>query len=176
MQIRLNNKEIPVDKRYNAKNCQSLFGYAKDVHKRSEAICQLCDCGKEGINFDLWRQMTVEHLIGKSQGGYLKDIRVAIAERFPRLSTEEHKRLAQQIHEANTVTACSFCNSTTSRTPTPKMTQLIQEAKGTPDDVVNAIKEELKKVQKSKRADVQWKLRFIREAFEKEIEPELARQ
>jgi tripartite-type tricarboxylate transporter receptor subunit TctC len=49
-------------------------------------------------------------------------------------------------------------------------------SKGTPDEVVNAIKEELKKIQKSKRADVQRKLRVIREAFEENKEPELARQ
>jgi hypothetical protein len=24
------------------------------------------------VDFDLWRQMSVEHLIGESQGGYLK--------------------------------------------------------------------------------------------------------
>lgn len=164
-----------MDKVYDFKNCQSLFGYARKVHERSRAICQLCDCGKgQEVNFDLWRQMTVEHLIGESQGGYLKDIRMAIAKRFPRLSSEERERLAQTINEANTVTACSFCNSTTSRKKHPKgLTQLIKETKGTPDEVVSAIKVELEKALESKRADVRWKLQSVRAVFEKLVEPEM---
>jgi len=167
-----------MDKQYDYRNCQSLFGYALKVHERSRAICQLCDCGKgQGFSFDLWRQMTVEHLIGESQGGYLKDIRAAIAKRFPRLSPEEHERLSQRIDEANTVTACSFCNSTTSRKRHPKgLTRLIKETKGTPDEVVSAIEVELKKALESKRADVQRKLQSVREAFEKLVKPEMIRE
>ena len=174
--VRRRNKETPTNKQYNHTHCQSLFGYAQKVHKRSRAICQLCDCGTgQQVNFDLWRQMTVEHLIGESQGGYLKGIRAAIAERFPELSSEEHERLAQRIDEANTVTACRFCNSTTSRNYHSKgMTLLIKETGGTPDEAVNAIEVELKKVLESKRADVRWKLKSVREAFVKTIEPELA--
>lgn len=71
---------------YNHRQCQSLFGYAKNVHERSGCICQLCDCGSgEEISFELWRQMTVEHLIGRFQGGYLDRIGEAITERFPAL-------------------------------------------------------------------------------------------
>ncbi len=70
---------------YNYKSCQSLFGYAFAVHVRSGGTCQLCGCGGSALSFDLWRQMTVEHLIGKKQGGYLKEIRLAVAEHFPAL-------------------------------------------------------------------------------------------
>src|SRR5205807_243716 len=56
---------------YDYRNCQSLFGYAAKVHERSGGVCQLCSAGAAGLDFDLWRQMTVEHLIGESQGGYL---------------------------------------------------------------------------------------------------------
>lgn len=157
-----------MSRQYDYRNCQSLFGYAQEVHKRSRAICQLCGCGVgRWVNFDLWRQMTVEHLIGESQGGYLRHIRVAIAERFPKLSSDEQERLARRIDETNTVTACSFCNSTTSRDDHPKgMTRLSKETEGTPHEVVKAIALELNKVLERKRADVSWKLQSVREAFE----------
>ena len=75
---------------YNYKNCQLLFEYALDVHSRSGGICQLCDCGQgDDIDFDLWRQMTVEHLIGESQKGYLKDIRKILNKKFTNLSPKE---------------------------------------------------------------------------------------
>ena len=104
---------MPVD--YNYKNCQSLFGYAFAVHLRSGGICQLCGAGENGVSFDLWRQLTVEHLIGKKQGGYLKDIRKTVEDIFPELGCNEQINLSSAIDAVNTVTACSFCNSTTSR-------------------------------------------------------------
>jgi hypothetical protein len=68
---------------YDYRNCQSLFGYAADVHERSGGICQLCGCGSREPDFDLWRQMTVEHLVGESQGGYRGQIERALVARFP---------------------------------------------------------------------------------------------
>jgi len=164
-------------KQYDYRNCQSLFGYAREVHKRSQGICQLCGYGAgPQVNFDLWRQLTVEHLIGESQGGYRQDIRVAVAQRFPELSPEEHELLVQRIDVANTITACSFCNSTTSRESHPKgMTQLIEETQGKPTEVVDTIVLELARILERKQADVLWKLQAVREAFEKIIEPELER-
>ena len=46
-------------KEYDYRNCQSLFGYATEVHQRSGGVCQLCDAGATGLDFDLWRQLTV---------------------------------------------------------------------------------------------------------------------
>jgi hypothetical protein len=60
---------------YHYRNCQSLFGYAAEVHRHSGGVCELCGAGATGIDFDLWRRLTVEHLIGESQGGYAKQIR-----------------------------------------------------------------------------------------------------
>ncbi len=100
---------------YNYKNCQSLFGYSADVHIRCKGVCQLCGCGGDPINFDLWRQMTVEHLIGKSQGGYLKQIKQSVSDKFPHYSSENVTNLSKKLDAINTVTACQFCNSTTSR-------------------------------------------------------------
>lgn len=153
---------------YDYRNCQSLFGYAQQVHVRSKAICQLCGCDAgDPPDFDLWRQMTVEHLIGRSQGGYPADILRAIKTKFPQFPEPDQLRLARQIDEANTVTACSFCNSMTSRDRHSRnMEQLLTEAAGTPDEVLAAISRELQAVLEGKRAEVQWKIQSVRRAFD----------
>jgi hypothetical protein len=157
-------------RRYNHKNCQSLFGYAADVHIRSGGKCQLCGCGGSPLDFDLWRQMTVEHLIGKSQGGYLKQIRTAVEMRFPHLSSDACENLSLRIDTLNTVTACSFCNSTTSRDVSKKsMPELLREATGTIEEVEAYITAELQHVLERKRLDVQWKLASVKEAFQREV-------
>ncbi len=163
--------------KYDYRNCQSLFGYAQQTHQRSRAVCQLCGCDAgHPINFDLWRQMTVEHLLGESQGGYAPGLSQAVAERFPQLPTSEQARLVEQIDAANTVTACRFCNSTTSRDRHSKdMRGLLREAEGTPDQVVVAVIAELQQILERKRADVHWKLESIRAAFEEQIVPTLRR-
>src|SRR5438552_1515445 len=94
-------------KPYDYRNCSSLFGYSAQVHIRSGGMCELCGCGAERIDFDLWRQMTVEHLLGESQGGYPRQIREALLTRFPDLTPDDVARLTSVIDEANTVTACS---------------------------------------------------------------------
>ncbi len=155
---------------YNFRNCQSLFGYATDVHRRSGGRCQLCGCGSTPINFDLWRQMTVEHLIGKSQGGYLRQVRESVSKRFSDMPSQEQESLAKAIDALNTVTACSFCNSTTSRDACPvSMTELIASTAGGPDDLRAKLGEELGKVLARKREDVAWKLRSVRAAFQQEF-------
>jgi len=161
--------------KYDYRNCQSLFGYASKVHLRSGGICTLCECGKkDDMNFDLWRQMTVEHLIGKSQGGYLKDIRKIIEERFPDLSSKDIRQYSLQVDSANTVTACRFCNSTTSRDRNTKsMRDLISEVEGAPEEVIQHVREELKSVLGRKRKEVERKLKSIKEAFEREVRPKL---
>jgi len=161
-------------KAYNHRNCQSLFGYAVGVHRRSGGVCQLCDLGKTGLSFDLWRQLTVEHLIGESQCGYLKDIRKALAKRFPALTAKAREALAQQIHQANTVTACRFCNSSTSRDRQPcSMEQLILSAQGSPEDVLKSLQSQLETIRDKKRSAVEWKLKSVRKAFEKDVAPQL---
>lgn len=83
-----------MDLPYDYRNCQSLFGYAQYVHERSGGRCQLCDYGSTMLDFDQWRQLTVEHLIGQKQGGSLSAIRQAVGIRFPSLSAAERKQLA----------------------------------------------------------------------------------
>ena len=163
---------------YNYCNCQSLFGYAKNVHERSGGMCQLCGCGSgSDVDFDLWRQMTVEHLIGKSQGGYLNQIRESIRKRFPELPVPEQEALAASLDQMNTVTACQFCNSTTSQSlHTRSMTSLISETTGTPDNTLRAVENELTLVMGRKRADIQWKIQSVKVAFEREIKPALIKR
>jgi len=156
-------------KPYNYKNCQSLFGYAAAVHRRSGGRCALCGCGGEPLQFEMWRQMTVEHLIGKSQQGYLKDIRSLVRGRFSDLSESEQENLARQIDALNTVTCCSFCNSTTSRDKGPKSMEELISTPGNVTYVLDAIESEVKKVLERKRQDVAWKLKSVREAFEREF-------
>lgn len=152
---------------YNHKQCHSLFGYSFDVHVRSNGTCQLCGCGGKNLTFDLWRQLTVEHIIGKGQGGYLKDIRLAVTEYFPHLSSAERESLSKEIDAINTVTACSFCNSTTSRDLNDiSMTEIIRDSANHPSHVVNQIATALQPILERKRSNVRWKLDAVLKAYE----------
>lgn len=111
----------------------------------------MCGCG-DPLDFDMWRQMTVEHLIGRSQNGYIGQIRGAVAKRFPKLSSDEQENFSQRLDQANKVSACSFCNSTTSRDISEmSMTELLQKTRGTPEEVLQEIKRYLKKVLKKNK-------------------------
>ncbi len=160
---------------YNYPDCQSLFDYAQKVHERSGGICRLCRrYGATGIDFDLWRQLTVEHLIGESQGGYLHQIKSALTNRFPDIKKEEVGKIAVLIDEANTVTACSFCNSTTSHNQASKsMEELIAEAENFTEVVGKATSYLINEVLPKKQKEVEWKLKAIEKAFHIEIEPGL---
>ena len=161
---------------YDYRNCQSLFGYAAKVHERSGGVCQLCGAGTAGLDFDLWRQMTVEHLIGESQGGYLRQISASLTDRFPGLSPGERAGLAARMDAANTVTACSFCNATTSRAQAPtSMTSLIETAPdGTPEEIRRHVTAGLNGILTAKRNEVEWKLASVRKAFDSRVAPALA--
>jgi hypothetical protein len=153
-------------KKYNYRNCQSLFGYSAEVHIRCKGQCQLCGCGGVPIDFDIWRQMTVEHLIGKSQGGYLKQIRELVETSFPKYSDAEKEGLSREIDAINTVTACQFCNSTTSRdTNDFSMNDLFEKANGCRDSLLREIKVTCEDTLRKKKKTVQWKLESVEDAF-----------
>jgi cytochrome c553 len=125
--------------------------------------------------FDLWRQMTVEHIVGQSQGGYLREIRLAVSVQFPDLPAEAAEQLARQIDALNTVTACSFCNATTSRDITAKsMPELMREAGSTPEEVTAGLPKKLQDILQRKRDSVKWKLESVRDAFEQEVSAKLS--
>lgn len=160
---------------YDQRNLQSLFGYGRLAHERSGGVCQLCGCGAgEDVDFDLWRQMTIEHLIGESQGGYPKRIGPAVEARFSHLPAAARAALATRIHDANVVTACQFCNSTTSRDVAPvTMEAIIAELPLGPDEAIAAVADRLQPVLEVKRATVQWKLEAVYQAFCRDVRPAL---
>lgn len=161
---------------YDYRNCASLIGYAAGVHRRSGGVCELCGAGAgHTLDFDWWRQLTVEHLIGESQGGYPKQLKAALLARFPTASVSEIEAAATAIDIANTVTACSFCNSTTSRDRAPLgMVELLGGGPDDPAQVVVHVENALRGILERKRAEVAWKLASVRVAFDTTIAPELA--
>ncbi len=164
---------------YDPRNLQSLFGYGRAAHVRSGGICQLCGCGKErGIDFDLWRQFTIEHLVGQGDGGYPDRIRAAVDTKFAGvMSAEDQSKLAHDIHEANIVTACQFCNSTTSRHRSPvTMEELIATGPVDPKGLYESVVQRLQAILDRKRSIVEWKLRATRDSFDEQIRPELERR
>lgn len=153
---------------YDYRNCRSLFGYATAVHRRSGVKCGLCGAG-DSSDFNWWWQLTVEHLIGEGQGGYLKSIKLALVERFPGLEIEALAELAMRIELINTVSACQFCNATTSRNRADgSMTDLIKSSIS-PDDLETTVRTACEAILASKRADVAWKLESVRKAYEEQI-------
>jgi hypothetical protein len=169
-QERLTQERLAANE-YDVGNCQSLFGYAERVHQRSHGVCQLCGFeGSPAVDFHLWRQLTVEHVIGVSQGGAKMQIEEAITKRFPSLAPSDRASLANQIDEANTVTACHFCNSATSRHRCEKtMGEIIAQPKGKAQEVLAAVNLDIKRVLKDKQARVSWKLASVRKAFDKRV-------
>ena len=159
---------------YDYRNCTSLFGYASAAHVRSGGICALCGFGGREIDFDAWRQLTVEHLIGESQGGYKREILAALTSRFPTREAGELGELAAHLDRLNTVTACSFCNSTTSRTMAPaSMRDVISDGPDDLDGLVVAVTDAVRAALTRKREDVAWKLASVRAAFESLVAPSL---
>ncbi len=149
-------------KPYNYKNCQSLFGYAQEVHIRCKGKCQLCGCGGlEPEDFAIWRQMTVEHLIGKSQGGYLNQIKASLKE----YHDIDDDSFAKELDTLNTVSACQFCNSTTSRDSTEvSMSEIIKKCK-TRTEIKDELSIVCKEILQCKKKKVEWKLTSVKKAF-----------
>jgi len=164
-----------MDRPYDESGLQSLFGYGRAAHERSAGICQLCGAGAgSDIDFDLWRQFTIEHVIGDGQGGYPPRIRLAVDSRFAGLSETERAELARLIHEANIVTACQFCNSTTSRDRAPlTMEDVIAALPDDPEEALTAVTEQLQSILDAKREIVRWKLRSVYRGFRDSIRPAL---
>lgn len=160
---------------YNYKNCQSLFGYSAEVHIRCKGKCQLCGYGREPLDFDMWRQMTVEHLIGKSQGGYLKQIRESVKMKFPEYQVSEVEVLSKKIDALNTVTACQFCNSTTSRDESQiSMGDLITDLDIDHDSALQSIEKVCLEILKKKKEKVEWKLQSVKKAFHAHVSPQIS--
>ena len=165
---------MDMNKPYPYRNCSSLFGYSASVHARSGGICALCKGGGGRLEFDYWRQLTVEHLVGQSQGGSMKDIKALVSEFFPDLDVEEAREFAGQVDDRNTVTACHFCNATTSRMQSPQsMREIIESAGGDRDTTLKNVGDACKQVLRHKKESVKWKLKSVRQAFDRDVKPDL---
>jgi hypothetical protein len=168
---------------YPCKDCISLFGYAEEVHQRSSGVCQYCGYGSDievdsPLYISLWRQLSVEHVIGESQGGYNPRLKDAVSAKFPGHPIDEIERIVDQINIANTVTTCRFCNDTTSRYVAQKtMEAFLAEAQGqTPDEVIAEIQRHLTAIFEDKKCLVLWKLSSIEPAFQGKIKDGLRRE
>ena len=86
--------------RYDYRGCQSLFGYAQEIHEQSGGVCQLCGAGNGNEpDFNFWRQLTVEHLIGESQGGEYRRILKALQNKFPEFNKSKLENCAWQLEK-----------------------------------------------------------------------------
>lgn len=151
--------------RYDYRACQSLFGYAQRAHRRSQARCQLCGCG-DPTNFDFWRQLTVEHLIGQAQVGHIKRFLPLLQRRFPHLSAREIQGLAVAIDDLNTVSACGFCNSMTSQIRAPNGLDELIAAAVDPAQLLESVRIVCEAMLQRKKDSVLWKLEAVRAAWE----------
>lgn len=126
----------------------------------------------------LWRQLSIEHVISESQGGYNPRLKVAVSTRFSDYPIDEIERIVGQINIANTVTACRFCNDTTSRYVAQKtMEELLVEAQGQNlDEVIAEIQSHLKAIFEEKKRLVLWKLSSIEPAFQEKMKNNLHRE
>lgn len=99
---------------------QSLLGYAKETHRRSGGVCLYCGFGVPSVEdpehkFDVWRQLTVEHIVPSDNCQLREKIKHGICTAFPDLSEELARILRERVEELNTVTCCHLCNSLVSR-------------------------------------------------------------
>ncbi|MCE5200331.1 HNH endonuclease [bacterium] len=114
--------------------CQSLLGYGKAVHERSGGVCAYCGMGKDGLTFDMWRQLSVDHVIPTSSLGSQGWSQVE--QYFPNLLKNQRDELYKQINKCNLVTACNFCNSMTSRMKDIGLDSIMPEA---PDETSTSV-------------------------------------
>lgn len=82
--------------------------------------------------------------------------------------------VVEDIDTANTITACSFCNSTTSRDRNMKSMEDLLSSPGTHEEIKAVVLSELKGILDRKRVDVRRKLECIRRAYDQLVIPALA--
>ena len=165
---------------YDPKNCQSLFGYGKNAHERSGGICVYCGIGADKLDFDIWRQFSIDHVIPRR---LLPDINKV----FPNIEKNKEliRALRRKIDGMNLVTACNFCNSMTSRMPIEPIKNILrfddyENATSIDDEPFKSMLCSLEKhIQEQiviKRDYVQKRLSIIREEFGKVVEPTLLKK
>jgi len=160
---------------WDAHSCQSLLGYGKAVHEGSGCICAYCDLGKAGQDFDMWRQLSVDHVVPTNCIG-ANDWTI----KFPKMSKPAIKKLHAEINKINLVTACNFCNSMTSRMKIGNREAILPKS-GYSDaedikhpavqEMLQRLGEQVNDLKEEKRKYVQERLRILELAYAKEVKP-----
>ena len=88
----------------------------------------------------------------------------------------EAKELASRLEMENTVSACSFCNSTTSRDQNERTMDQVLLSSETEEEMIGAVRSEAAKVLTRKRRNVKWKLESVRERFNTVVRAQLAQK
>ena len=85
--------------------------------------------------------------------------------------------MSKEIDLINTVTACQFCNSTTSRDVSDiSMSDLFIVANGSRESLIKEVSSACGAILNKKRKSVAWKLESIREAFEGQVNSKIERK
>ncbi|WP_367154895.1 hypothetical protein [Methylomonas sp. HYX-M1] len=91
-------------------------------------------------------------------------------DKFPFFSGAEIESLAKEIEALNTVTACQFCNSTTSRDVSEiSMHELFLKSEPNRKSVLENITQACAAILKRKQDAVKWKLESVEEAFYEQV-------
>jgi len=175
-------------------NCQSLLGYAESVHLATGGICAYCDFGKPRLDFSEWRQLALEHVVpsGIVNGDEVKSKLMALfgyakedwptRKHQPRADLRGHK-LQAKLAEACCTTACTFCNSMTSKYPDDKFNYAEfwkvfedSELRASPSSerLLGLLKNAIPPIVARKRAYVQAKLFILKSEYQKRVERALA--
>jgi len=185
-------------------NYQSLLGYARGVHKESGGRCAYCEYGACGVDFDMWRQLSLEHVIPSKwlEKGNIRPLLNELwglgdnwRKPYQRVTGDEDNlegfRLKQAIEQESCVTACHFCNSATSRFEArhkgfrEEWEEIfrdpgLKKLKHKPFDerkaaLLERVRELRKAIFEQKKADVKKKLDELEPYFDQYVKPELDR-
>jgi hypothetical protein len=166
---------------YDPRSCESLLGYGRAVHKKWGGVCQYCGLGKDGLDFDTWRQLSIDHVIpDRLFPGQARPFSSV----FPQLTKAQRIELAKLVNEINWVTACNFCNSMTSRMKGDDVSadgilppEDHKEVMSVNDEPVQAMLGRLRKrvceVLRKKQDYVRPRLAELQKAFDSDVKPEL---
>jgi len=115
------------------------------------------------------RSLSVEHIIGKTQEGYIHQIKKAVTKAFPDYTKDQVIKLSEKLDTINTVSAHTFCNSITSRNHADRdMDEMIMKFAPDEETLISEVKKECKKTLDFKAISVKEKIQVINEELVKE--------
>lgn len=160
---------------------QALIGYGGDAHRRSKGNCLYCGFGTlrtadPELKFDIWRNLTLEHVVPECNGQLEANIDQAI-QNLPMATQEGLKR---RIKSLNEVTACHVCNTFAGRCetegPISEAVQAFYDRLQHPiadETWLPQVAQSIQGVWQLKSKRVRGKVLWLRENFRCNIGPEL---